>query len=138
MIKLVTMKAVRAVCIALSFATSMTSSAHAASAVNDHEACKLVAEISVEAVRWGSMYECSLHGNAVACAIAAAANDVASGEVAKAGVEAGCNWTVKKIGDLIEITVESNRSAAEEMRRTERSLNAVDRLKVRRKRLQAN
>ena len=90
------------------------------------EGCKLVAELSVEAVKAGALAACMKNPHPVVCSVAAAGQDAATSGLAKEGVAAGCTWTVKKAGPKIRLTIESAKKSADEMERVYRALNTVE------------
>lgn len=69
--------------------------------------CTVIAEISVELVAEGALAVCLRSGNPVACAIAGAGQDVATKEVAKEGVAAGCRWFVRRQGKSLIMKMEA-------------------------------
>jgi hypothetical protein len=86
------------------------------------EGCSLFAEVSVEAVKQGSLQVCVRTGHPVACAIAAASRDTATSGVAKKGVTAGCDWLVEKVGKFIRIRVKAGAMKAAEVGKTKDAL----------------
>jgi hypothetical protein len=68
--------------------------------------CTVIAEISVELVAEGALAVCLRSGNPIACAIAGAGQDVATKEVAKEGVAAGCRWFVRRQGKTLIMKME--------------------------------
>jgi hypothetical protein len=85
------------------------------------DGCKLVAEIGVETIRKGSLSACTRSGNPVVCAIALAAE--LAEDKAKRGVEAGCRWIVKKVGDKVRIEVTGEPAKAPEIREVYKEIN---------------
>jgi hypothetical protein len=86
------------------------------------DGCRLFAEVSVEAIKAGSMAVCVRTGHPVACAIAAAADDVATSGLAKEGLTAGCEWAVEKVGTAVRIRVKADARKAAEIDRTKKAL----------------
>jgi hypothetical protein len=86
------------------------------------DGCSLFAEVSVEAVKAGSLQACVRTGHPVACAIAAAARDTATSGVAKNGLEAGCSWVVEKVDNLIRIRVTADAKKTVEIGKTKDEL----------------
>jgi len=95
--------------------------------------CSLVAEVTVAAVKSGSLQICTKTGHPVACAIAAAANSVAgeaAASVAKKGVEAGCEWAVEKIGNAIRVKVDAPKKNEKQLNQTKDELQKSKDLKL--------
>lgn len=90
------------------------------------DGCRLVAAISVEGVKQGAFYKCVTTGDPLACSVAYAAHDAATSGIAKAGVTAGCRWTVTRVGETVTIAIESGKEAAFQMRRTYDALNTAE------------
>jgi hypothetical protein len=81
--------------------------------VRASDECRLFAEVSVAAIKSGSMVVCLRSASPVACAVAAASRDAATSGVAKKGLSAGCDWAVERVGRLVRIRITGRRKEAE-------------------------
>ena len=91
--------------------------------------CKVIGEISIEAVKRGAFVACTRSANPTACSIAFAADacgdDPACSDVVKTITENGCTWTVKVVGKKLRIYGKASISKLNEMKRTYNALNTV-------------
>jgi hypothetical protein len=93
--------------------------------------CEVVAEITVEAVKLHAARGC-LTGSPLSCVVAAALETAAGDGLAKDGVTAGCKWTVKKVDDLMKVTIKADGAKpAEQARRARQELKQVKEFKFR-------
>lgn len=92
--------------------------------------CEFVGEIALPAATAASFYTCMQTGTPAACKIGYAMlqcqeDPACSGVVAKF-TEAGCNYLVKKVGDVYRITAKAVPAKAEELRKTYQALNTIE------------
>lgn len=79
--------------------------------------CKMVGMISVPTIQYASVTVCAASANPVVCRAAAAIKFVTDrpsvSDWIEKGVENGCNWSVKKTGNIIKITIEGTKQAVD-------------------------
>ena len=96
--------------------------------------CQIVAEVSVEAINRGSLYVCTTTRHPVACAVAAASESVAAQELAKQGIERGCEWTVSKISEtVVQIRISAPESKKGEMDKVYKQLKKSEDVKFKKR-----
>lgn len=98
--------------------------------IDGQEACSFVAEVTVLGAEHGAFAACLITRQPVACAIAAAAESVATQELVKEGITQACTWTVKRVGEKIRISVEAPADQAEEVHQTYKILRKANGLRV--------
>ncbi len=82
--------------------------------------CEMFGEISVEAVKASAMSKCA-KGNKLACALAVVLST--GDKVAKKTTQAGCEYTVKLVDKVYQLTIKAdNKKAVEE---AEKALKAL-------------
>lgn len=86
------------------------------------DGCQIFGAIAVEAVKAKATEACVITKHPVACAIAAALNTAAGDGLAKMGSTAGCEWTVRKVGELLKVTIKADAKNAGEARKAELEL----------------
>ena len=94
------------------------------------ETCQFIAEISVVTVEKGAFLACTKSANPAACTIAIAAHncgqDPACDGVVKHFVEKGCDYTVKVVGEKIQIIGKASKEKMFELQNTYNALNSVE------------